>query len=335
VIILSENWINDILHETSHRYGIQADKLVKIGGGFENEMFGHNDPENKIVVRLTPPGHKTVDEVLAEMDWLKYLYENGAPVERVVPSKNEQVVEVISHDLGEIPVVCFEWAPGRLVKPEDFSPDLFRTWGRAIGIMHALTKDYEKPPDPISRIQWFDDEYLSRELIPSDQEKVLERYDELMSYFRNLPMTKDSFGLIHQDVHHENLFIDGNKITVLDFDDCVYGHFILDIANALGFAIWEKSDDVTNEAFAKVFLEHFLKGYEEENHLEEFWIEQLPKALKLFEFIHYIAFCMDHDLAGEGSFDKLDEKTKDILTRYRNSIENDLPYIENTFCPYR
>ena len=48
--------------------------------------------------------------------------------------------------------------------------------------------------------------------------------------------------------------------------------------------------------------------------------EDLPKALKLFEFIHYIAFNMDYDLAGEGSFDTLDEKTKQILTRYRKSI---------------
>ena len=172
-------------------------------------------------------------------------------------------------------------------------------------------------------------------LIPSDQHKVLESYDELMGYFRNLPRSKDSFGLIHQDVHHANLFLDGAKITVLDFDDCVYGHFIIDIANALGFAIWEKQADMTNETFTKIFLEHFMKGYEEENHLEEFWLEQLPGALKLFEFIHYNAFSMDHDLAGDGSFDSLDERTKDILTRYRISIENNLPYIENTFCPYR
>jgi hypothetical protein len=78
-----------------------------------------------------------------------------------------------------------------------------------------------------------------------------------------------------------------------------------------------------------------MEGYQRENQLDESWREDLPKALKLFEFIHYIAFNMDYDLAGEGSFDTLDEKTKQILTRYRKSIEEDLPYIENTFCPYR
>ncbi|MHA1638328.1 MAG: phosphotransferase enzyme family protein [Candidatus Thorarchaeota archaeon] len=332
---MSKKWVDEILQDASVRYGIRANNLKRIGGGFENKMYGHNNPKNRFVMRITPPGHKIVNEVLAELDWLMYLYENGAPVEKVRPSINGQAVEVISHELGEIPVVCWEWAPGQLVKREDFTPELFQTWGKAVGKMHTLTKDYEKPSNPIGRIQWYEDEYLARKLIPTDQHKVLERFDELIGYFRSLPKTKDSFGLIHQDVHHGNLFLDGTKITVLDFDDCVYGHFVIDIANALGFAIWEKSENMDNTTFASVFLEHFLKGYEEENHLEEFWLEQLPRALKLFEFIHYNAFCMDHDLAGDGSFDKLDAKTQDILTRYRNSIENNLPYIENTFCPYR
>ncbi|MCK5239410.1 MAG: hypothetical protein KAR33_07685, partial [Candidatus Thorarchaeota archaeon] len=130
-------------------------------------------------------------------------------------------------------------------------------------------------------------------------------------------------------------FLDGDRITVLDFDDSVYGFFIFDIANALGFSIWEKQDDMSNEQFAEYFLNFFMKGYEQENHLDDFWMEQLEPALKLFEFIHYNAFNMDYDLAGTGSFDSLEERTKTILSRYKRSIEENLPYIEYTFCPYR
>ena len=92
---------------------------------------------------------------------------------------------------------------------------------------------------------------------------------------------------------------------------------------------------MTNREFADLYLKHFMMGYERENHLDESWVDDLPKALKLFEFIHYIAFNMDYDLAGKGSFEKLDEKTQQILKKYRTSIEDDLPYIENTFCPYK
>ncbi len=320
------------LEETSTLYEFQVNRL---GGGYENRMFGFDTPENKLVVRVTPPGHKALTEVQAEMDWLVYLSENDAPVERVIPSRNDNLVETVDTNAGTIAVVCFEWAPGQLVTKEDFSPDLIQSWGEAVGMMHRLTKDYKPPSQSPGRIQWFDDEYLDRALIPSDQYGVLERFDALIKYFKSRPTTRDSFGLIHQDVHHDNLFLDGKRLTVLDFDDSVYGFFIFDIANALGFSIWEKPEKMSNSQFADFYLRHFMTGYRKENHLDESWVEDLPKALKLFEFIHYNAFNMDHDLAGEGAFNTLDDRTKQILNRYRKSIEDDLPYIDNTFCPYR
>ncbi|MHA2118089.1 MAG: phosphotransferase enzyme family protein [Candidatus Thorarchaeota archaeon] len=332
---MTEDWLQTALDEASDLYGFLVDKLVKLGGGFENKMFGFDTPELRLAVRVTPPGHKTPAEVEAEMDWLLYLAENDAPVVRVTPSRNDNLVEVVDTDAGPISVVCFDWAEGHIVTREDFSPDLFQTWGEAVGMLHRLTKAYRPPSKTPGRIQWFDDEYLDRALIPSDQDQVLQRFDSLMDYFKGRPTTRDTFGLIHQDVHQDNLFLDGKRLTVLDFDDSVYGFFIFDIANALGFSIWEKPKDMSNRQFADLYLKHFMLGYEKENRLDETWVEDLPKALKLFEFIHYDAFNMDHDLAGEGSFDALDERTKQILNRYRKSIEEDLPYIENTFCPYQ
>jgi len=332
---VTDRWLQTALKETSILYGFQVDKLVKLGGGFENKMFGFDSPENRLVVRVTPPGHKTLTEVKAEINWLAYLSEQGAPVVQVITSRNDNIVETVDTDEGPISAVCFEWAPGRLVTKEDFSPDLFQTWGEAVGLMHKLTKDYRPPTKTTGRIQWFDDEYLNRSLIPTEQDRVLERFDALIDYFKDQPTSRDTFGLIHQDVHNANLFLDGKRLTVLDFDDSVYGYFVFDIANALGFSIWEKSKNQTNREFADFYLKHFVMGYERENQLDESWVEDLPKALKLFEFIHYNAFNMDHDLAGTGSFDALGDGTKQILKRYRKSIEEDLPYIENTFCPYR
>jgi Ser/Thr protein kinase RdoA (MazF antagonist) len=332
---LTEDWLQTALEETSNLYGFLVNKLVELGGGYENKMFGFDTPENKFVIRVTPPGHKTPNEVVAEMNWLVYLSENDAPVEHVVFSQNDNLVEIVDTNAGEISVVCFEWAPGHLVRKEDFSPELIQTWGQAVGMLHRLTKDYKPPSQQPERIQWFDDEYLNRVLIPSDQEIVLQRFDSLVDYFKEQPATRDTFGLIHQDVHHGNLFLDGKRLTILDFDDCVYGFFIFDLANALGFSIWEKPEEMSNNQFADFYFKNFMTGYHKENRLDDSRMEDLPKALKLFEFIHYNAFNMDYDLAGEGSFDTLDERTKRILNRYRKSIENDLPYIENTFCPYR
>lgn len=330
---MSKEWLRKSLDVASNLYDFQVNRLESLSGGFENKMYGFRTSSRKIVIRITPPDHKSIKEVEAEVDWLNYLNENGAPVVKVLESNNKKLVEVIETDQGEIPVVCFRWADGRVVRQEDFSKSLFHNWGRAIGKMHALTKDYL--PKTMDRIQWENDEYLSRDLIPAAQTKVLERFDALMNYFKKLPQDRDSFGLIHQDVHHGNLFLDGTRLTVLDFDDSAYGFFVFDIANALGFSLWEKPDSMSNRDFADYYLEHLMKGYEEENHLEDSWTEHLPNALKLFEFIHYNAFNMDYDLAGKGRFEDLPERIKTALKRYRNSIEENLSYIENTFCPYR
>jgi len=331
---MDEHWLQTALEETSIHYGFQLDKLVKLGGGFENRTFGFETHENRFIVRVTPPGHKTIDEVKAEIDWLSYLGGHGAPVVCVKPSQNDNLVEIVDTKVGPIAVVCFKWAQGRIVTKEDFSPDIFQTWGQAVGMLHRLTKEYHPSSEKSGRIQWYEDEYLDRSLIPSDQTKVLERFDALISYFKKRPQSRDSFGLIHQDVHKDNLFLNDKKLTVLDFDDCAYGFFIFDIANALGFSIWQKPTTMTNSEFAEFYIEHFMSGYEKENQLDELWIEDLHTALKLFEFIHYNAFCMDYDLAGEGSFDLLSDRTKQILKRFRKNIEENLPFIENTFNPY-
>lgn len=329
------NWLQSALKEASIHYGFQIDRLAKLGGGFENRTFGFESPEKKIIIRVTPPGHKTPDEVREEINWLSYLFENGAPVVCVKPSQDDNLVEVVDTEVGLISVVCFDWAQGQIVTKEDFSPELFETWGQTVGMLHRLTKDYHASSITGRRIQWYDDEYLDRSLIPSEQIKVLERFDSLIKYFKKKPTSRDSFGLIHQDVHKDNLFLNGKQLTVLDFDDCVFGFFIFDIANALGFTIWEKPSSMTNREFADYYLKHFMIGYERENQLEESWQNDLHKALKLFEFIHYNAFNMDYDLAGAGSFDTLNAGTKQVLRKFRDSIERDLPFIENALNPYR
>ncbi len=332
---MDENWLLIALKESSIHYGFQMDGLLKLGGGFENRTFGFDSPQNRMIVRVTPPGHKTIDEVKAEIDWLSYLIKNDAPVVCVRPSQNDNLMEIVETDAGPVIVVCFEWAQGQIVTKEDFSADLFQTWGQTIGIMHRLTKDYNPSLETIGRIQWHEDEYLDRSLIPSEQTKVFERFDALIRYFKKKPKSRDSFGLIHQDIHKDNLFLNDRHLTVLDFDDCAYGFFIFDIANALGFSIWERPDTMTNREFAEFYLKHFMSGYERENQLGETWVEDLEKALKLFEFIHYNAFCMDYDLARKGTFDTLNERSKRILKKMRKNIEENLPFIENTFNPYK
>ena len=43
----------------------------------------------------------------------------------------------------------------------------------------------------------------------------------------------DRFGLIHADMRLGNLLVDGERVTLLDFDDCGFGWFLYDLAASL------------------------------------------------------------------------------------------------------
>ena len=47
-----------------------------------------------------------------------------------------------------------------------------------------------------------------------------------------LNQTKDNFGLIHADLHARNVLVQGNKLQIIDFDDCGYGWHGYEIAVA-------------------------------------------------------------------------------------------------------
>ncbi|MEM6490882.1 MAG: phosphotransferase, partial [Pseudomonadota bacterium] len=45
----------------------------------------------------------------------------------------------------------------------------------------------------------------------------------------------DRFGLIHADLRLANLLVDGDRLGVIDFDDCGFGWFVYDFAAAISF----------------------------------------------------------------------------------------------------
>ncbi|OQY33837.1 MAG: hypothetical protein B6I38_03100 [Anaerolineaceae bacterium 4572_5.1] len=102
------------------------------------------------------------------------------------------------------------------------------------------------------------------EWLPKNEAKTLARDHELKTYIDTLPKDRAGYGLIHQDAHGGNFFIKDGAITLFDFDDCMYGWFIYDIAMVLFYAALGKEDMA---AFTKTFMGDFLQGYAQENML--------------------------------------------------------------------
>ncbi len=157
--------------------------------------------------------------------------------------------------------------------------------------------------------------------VPPSQTLVLERFCDLMEHLESLPRDRETYGMIHQDAHAGNFFVDEQaKITLFDFDDCCYSWFMNDIAIVLFYAIMGHEDQ---PAFTHEFMSHFLTGYRRENKLDRAWLREIPYFLKLREIdlyaVIYRSFA-DH-------FDH-DPWVKRYMTGRRERIEKDVPYIE-------
>ena len=105
-----------------------------------------------------------------------------------------------------------------------------------------------------------------------------------------LPKDKDSDGLIHNDMHPWNFYIDKDKINVFDFDDSLYGWFSLDIGIALYHGLWwGRKDDAGND-FTKSIIVNFLDGYLSANNLSEFWISKIPMFMRFRQICKFSWF---------------------------------------------
>lgn len=63
----------------------------------------------------------------------------------------------------------------------------------------------------------------------------------------------DRFGLVHADLRLANLLQDGDKLGVIDFDDCGFSWFIYDFAAAISF--------YETEPYIPALQAAWLKGY--------------------------------------------------------------------------
>ncbi len=319
-----------VLGKVSKRYDIDENDLTRLGS-FESFVHEFHRNGSDYILRITPGSHRESVQISGELEWVNYLADNNVGVSRAVPSKEGRLAEVVSleqsHQSDETfyTVVVFEKAPGRLATKDDWNDALFTNWGRMLGQMHALTKSYQ-PSDPsFKRPAWHEDSDLNGvRHIPTSQVAVIEKHRQMMAYFKSLPTNIDSYGLVHEDMHHGNFFVDKDRITVFDFDDCQYHWFAADISIPLFYVMRNKRLNKGTPEFARSFMGCLLEGYSRENNFDKSWLDLMPRFLKLREMILYIIIHYEQA-------HKTDEWCREFMDGRQNRIENDIPVIDIDF----
>jgi len=322
---IKERYNKRIFQEARSRYGIEPDK-IRLLDGFESFIYEFEREDGSYILRISHSHRRTPDLIRGEIDWINYLKEGGVGVAKAVPSSNGIWVEVIDDQQGrQFLVTAFVKAKGSPPWKVDFweTDESFERYGRLLGRIHALSKDYIPAKKAWRRLDWDHPINLNlKSWLPPSESNILEQSRELIGYLRSLPKDRESYGLIHQDAHGANLFVDGDgTITLFDFDDCVYGWYVYDLAMVLFYAVTNREDA---DEFGPRFWRPFMRGYQQENKLEQGWMAEIPHFLKLREIDLYAVIHRSHDV---NNLVEVDPWGASFMNDRKEKIESGLPYV--------
>ena len=152
-----------------------------------------------------------------------------------------------------------------------------------MGMCHRLAKGYTswqalKDPETGNDLLTWRGEWECFHNWCQDEE-VKSRWVEIKQSLESLPVTREVFGFIHNDPHIWNLLVEGDQITLLDFDVANHHWFVNDIAiacqNILMFHSGGLNSSLRRLNKLEEFLGYFMQGYRRENDLPLDWLRHL------------------------------------------------------------
>lgn len=282
----------DIVRKAVMQY-VDSYMEIKDLGGYHNKVYEvkHSDSES-IILRFSKSSRRTSEELRGEIGFLNLLLHKGAPVIKPRKSLTGEYVSLLEQE-NSFYVTCFERAAGLdWFQLEKNTSRLMINVGKAAGQIHRAAKTKK---EHFVRKSWSDNEYLhvGNSILDKVNPLLTDELRALMKQLQSLPTSSDNFGLIHGDYLFSNYLVDGENVTVIDFDESEYSWYLYDIAVNLYYYTLGGLPKVSekNVKYAEAILYYFLLGYLKETALEDSFFESLPLFMRLREFKLLISVC--------------------------------------------
>jgi Ser/Thr protein kinase RdoA (MazF antagonist) len=296
-------------------------------GNSANLIFEIEIKQVPFILRVSEYSDKRKSHIDFELNWVNYLANNLDNVVKPVKSLNNKLYEIIQVDDKRYILCLFEKAKGKIVdcnNPREFNHKLFFDLGALMGDMHRLTKEYNKNTVK-QEFEWYinrDDSTFSRDKSILDEE-IQPFEQKYHTEIHALPISKDTYGIIHSDIHLYNFFVDNGHIKLFDFDDCRFDWYANDIARTLFFMVQifgcSKPEKERTE-FAETYLITYLKGYNQTNIIDKYWIPKFNLFMK-YSMMDGYKFVKNHWK------NEPVNPYQEYLDWHKNRIINDLPYV--------
>lgn len=277
-----------IIKEAASCYGAEP---IKCLGGFLNQVYLLRQGQRELVLKAYKADQVTYRQLKSEYLWMQALREDGVEVpQHILTEKGSPILELNDEDTVYYFTV-FSKVEGVIVPPQEWNKQFYYLWGQSLGRMHAVASTFIEPDEEFELPHWsttpeFD--YVHE----NDGQPMVNIFQEMINYSASLPISKKTFGITHNDFHHENFFVQDQQIIPIDFGDMQYSHYFYDMAVTIYHAIQVMKKRANTLDFLHEFLPHFFSGYESVHvSLDEFgdWMVQLPRFLsyrRMYSYVH-------------------------------------------------
>ncbi len=267
-----------------------------LGGGQEPEIHFFRSSANAVYtvdvgdarffLRITPETEKPAAQIMAETEFLRYLETQGYPCVKPVQAMNGEAVIAADTPWGVYAAVLFEKARGKRLDRVDYADGVYRRYGQSLGRLHRLSQGYRAPGRPSwsDRLDWCEATLAACAAAP----EALKEVRLLRECLGALPLSDETYGLIHYDFELDNVFYDAasDLCTPIDFDDAMVFWYAADVEQALDSIREELPEQHRVQATAC-----FLEGYQTERPLDPEMAAWMP-AFRRFVNLYGYARCL-------------------------------------------
>ena len=208
----------------------------------DNDVFRVDTEAGRFVLRVHHPFAELGSvkaHVAVEFGWLEHISAaSDLVVPRPVRLAGGERFGTIELDGRTRVFVLFEW-----IEAEPSPPTLDRAtaqrMGRAIARLHQTSRDFAPPPE-FCAVHWDQsaffgpDSWIGRGQAQADLEGgrfplVARAAERIRGAMGALGRDPAHYGLIHSDTHPGNMLLADGEVALIDFNDCGFGHYGLDL----------------------------------------------------------------------------------------------------------
>ena len=299
---------------------------VEILAECRNLIYKVNCADNLFVLRLSGEWHRNAQQIESELDFLDYLFCNGADVAKPLKTESGESYVEFEIDNSHYIVSAFEYVAGKnWDERNDHSEEVYQKIGKSLGKIHRLSKGY-KPANAAKRRLWSEQQELQKaDVLFKNYDVAL--YDKFMEFMRQMKGEEEKngteFGLTHGDYLGSNYLIDAaNNIKVIDFDECEYSWFAVDLAICMRcYLFWtEHPEELPNKTKeAEIMHYNLLLGYSSENKVGKEMVFELEKYIKIRDYIE-LSQILDQK--------ELNDLEQTLFKMNLDRVLNDTPFLE-------